>query len=167
MGATSQSRSDVGDELNARRPHYPLKQVKREWMGIEPTWPLLSGHNGFEIRGGHQIRVHSRALIVLGLAEPMYLSWQGAAIYLSSFDTLFQNVNNQILIHRPYVRFVSTFYGSTISSFVLSIKARTSVVSESARSNEARVCCTWSMKRSQSETEISMPRCASVISRPV
>ena len=28
-------------------------------MGIEPTWPLLSGHNGFEIRGGHQIRVHS------------------------------------------------------------------------------------------------------------
>ena len=28
-------------------------------MGIEPTWRLFSRHNGFEARGGHQIRVHS------------------------------------------------------------------------------------------------------------
>jgi len=33
---------------------------KREWMGIEPTWPLFRGHTGFEARGGHQSRLHSR-----------------------------------------------------------------------------------------------------------
>jgi len=32
---------------------------KREWMGIEPTWPLFRGHTGFEAQDGHQIRVHS------------------------------------------------------------------------------------------------------------
>jgi hypothetical protein len=31
----------------------------REWMGIEPTWPLFRGHTGFEAQDGHQIRVHS------------------------------------------------------------------------------------------------------------
>ena len=38
----------------------PAEEKKREWMGIEPTWPLFRGHTGFEARGGHQIRVHSR-----------------------------------------------------------------------------------------------------------
>ncbi len=35
---------------------------QREWMGIEPTQRLFSRYNGFEARGGHQIRVHSRNL---------------------------------------------------------------------------------------------------------
>ena len=33
--------------------------LKREWMGIEPTWLLLRGHTGFEAQCVHQIRVHS------------------------------------------------------------------------------------------------------------
>jgi len=37
-----------------------VKTARREWMGIEPTSPPLGGDNGFEARGGHQIRVHSR-----------------------------------------------------------------------------------------------------------
>ena len=43
---------------------YCAKQEKREWMGIEPTRRLFSRHNGFEARGGHQIRVHSPVLEV-------------------------------------------------------------------------------------------------------
>lgn len=34
---------------------------KRKWMGIEPTWDLISKpHNGFEIRGRHQACRHFR-----------------------------------------------------------------------------------------------------------
>ena len=43
----------------------PAEEKKREWMGIEPTWPLFRGHTGFEARGGHQIRVHSRRSCLL------------------------------------------------------------------------------------------------------
>ena len=46
---------------------YCAKQEKREWMGIEPTRRLFSRHNGFEARGGHQIRVHSPVVEVRGL----------------------------------------------------------------------------------------------------
>ncbi len=28
-----------------------VRLKKREWMGIEPTWPLFRGHTGFEARG--------------------------------------------------------------------------------------------------------------------
>ena len=35
-----------------------MLKKKREWMGIEPTWPLFRGHTGFEARGSHQICIH-------------------------------------------------------------------------------------------------------------
>ena len=45
----------------------------REWMGIEPTRRLFSRHNGFEARGGHQIRVHP----LIPIAENRFRNAEG------------------------------------------------------------------------------------------
>lgn len=42
----------------ATRCEGAAEAARREWMGIEPTWPLFRGHTGFEARGSHQICIH-------------------------------------------------------------------------------------------------------------
>jgi hypothetical protein len=45
----------VSGIINARRPRWKgfraFYALKREWMGIEPTWQLFRCHHGFEAQG--------------------------------------------------------------------------------------------------------------------